>query len=237
MLNDPLYIGSLNWPSVKKSNWGRPIARRWDHTAGCKQNPSAEASSLKATNIAASHPLASFCHCRSCQLKPWAGRREKRGQRRAPVPILAPLSIVALHSLQNLPRDWVQHGNSFIDSCSFQKTFWPLQLGMAWMCRLQRHWGQRANIKALNILDDVSYFKSISWFRWGRGEAQKHPAQDLKCPWLAIKHTHSTLEIKAAVPCAGAAEVLQLHCGRRHSYRGCIEPHVCWVQHELLQKQ
>lgn len=39
---------------------------------------------------------------------------------------------------------------------------WPWQLGTAWMHGLQRHKDQKANIKALKILDDISYFKSMS---------------------------------------------------------------------------
>lgn len=184
-MNDPLYIGSLNWPSVKKSNWGRPIACRWDHAAGCKQNHSTEASSLKATDNAASHPPGSFCHHPSCQPKLWAGRSEEKGE----LPCPSWLYIIC-----KTGRGTAQCGNSLTDTRGFQKPFWPSQLGTAWMRRLQKRRDQKANMKTLKILDDILYFKSISWFHWGGGKVQEGPAWDWKCTGLAIRHTHRPRE-------------------------------------------
>lgn len=70
--------------------------------------------------------------------------------------------IVALHHLQNTLGDWAQRENGFIDSCAFQMPLWPWQLGTARMHRLQRRQDQKANIKTLKILADISYFKSMS---------------------------------------------------------------------------
>lgn len=215
MLNDPLYIGSLNWPSVKKSNWGRPIVHRWDQAAGCKQNHSTVASSLKATDNVTSHPLGGFCHRPSCQPNLWAGRSQEKEELPCPAWLLCP---AWLHIICKARRaNWVQHGNGLTDSHSFLKPFWPLQLGTAWMHRLQRHWDQKANIKTLNILDDILYFKSISWLHWDGG---KHGSVQSGI-WSSRNwqsgtgmYPASRAADKAAVPSASDRQIPWLHHGR-----------------------
>lgn len=65
-LNDPLYIGSLNWTSVKKSNGSRLTAGHRDHMAVCNQN--------RSQKTEGSWDSPTWCCALSPRQIPWAGR-------------------------------------------------------------------------------------------------------------------------------------------------------------------
>lgn len=197
--------------------------------AGCKQIRSAAANSLKAANNATSHPLGT-----PATATPASWNSGQEGERRAPVPI-----IVALHHLQNTPGDWAQRGNGFIDSCAFQMPLRPWQLGTAQMHRLQRLQDQKANIKTLRIVDDISYFKSMSWFCCC-GRTWESPGQELKCPGLTIRLRHippkagQLVGLQSFPQCHPDPSAMQT-VADSHSHGGCVQPCGCWIQHGALQ--